>query len=61
MAVVVVIAAFQFRGSKISNAVIVKVVYNGRVVRENAELTGLNRGGFAAEKLASLLGEGVRK
>ena len=48
-------------GKKIVNAVFVKVVYKGRVVRENVESPGLNRGGFTAEKPAGLLAEDAWK
>jgi hypothetical protein len=37
---------FNDRGKKVSNAVFVKVVHNGKVIHENVELNGETRGGY---------------
>ena len=41
---------FDESGKKTANAVFEKVIHNGVVVHENAELTGPTRGGYGKEK-----------
>jgi hypothetical protein len=45
---------FNDRGEKVSNAVFVKVVHNGKVIHENVELNAQTRGGYPEKPVGPL-------